>query len=245
MKLQHIYLVLKLHMIKNNLKAQAFTLLCLFSFSFIAASGFDGSTLVTTSSGRLKSIKELHVGDEVICYNSNLEPEINHIKGVYAFMVDATMNITTEDNIVVITGLMERFYLPVENQWVCAQDLKEGDFFLNEDLERIAVINIEKNENKNVMYLITVDNQHNFLASDGKYLVHNGPLGATIGCYLGASSVVLAYAGVSGLLTVVTGPASFVVMPLWYHWTTVPLAGAVQVGAIAGGLVVGVATGPV
>ncbi len=100
-------------MTKNSFKAKAFALLCFFSFSFISASGFDGSTLVTTASGRLKPIKELQVGDEVICYNSDLQPVINHIKGVYAFMVDATMNITTEDNISMTTGLMERFYLPI------------------------------------------------------------------------------------------------------------------------------------
>lgn len=243
--IQHIYLMLKLYMTKNSFKAKAFALLCFFNFSFMAASGFDGNTLVTTASGRLKAIKELQVGDEVICYNNNFEPEINYIKGVYSFIVDATTNITTQDNVSMTIGLMERFYLPVENQWVCAKDLKEGDCLLNEDLEHVAITNVEKREGKDVMFLITVDNQHNFLASQGKYLVHNGALGATIGCYLGASTVVLAYAGISAVVTVVTGPAAPVVMPLWYHWTAAPLVVATKVGGLAGGIAFGVATGPV
>lgn len=243
--IQHICLMLKLYVTKNSFKAKALALLCFFSFSFISASGFDGNTLVTTSSGRLKSIKELQVGDEVISYNSNLEPEANLIKGVFAFMVDATMNITTQDNILMTTGLMERFYLPVENQWVCAKDLKEGDCLLNEDLEYIAITNVEKCEGKEVMFLISVDNQHNFLASQGKYLAHNGALGAFIGCYVGSGAVVLAYAGVSMALAAVTGPASIAVMPLWYHYTAIPLAAAIKVGTIAGGIALGTATGPV
>jgi hypothetical protein len=112
---------------KNSFKVNTFALLCFLNFSCINASGFDGNTLVTTSNGRLKAIKELQVGDEVISYNNNLEPEINPINGICAFMVDATMNITTQDNISMTTGLMERFYLPIENQWVCAKDLKKGD----------------------------------------------------------------------------------------------------------------------
>lgn len=243
--IQHVYLMLKLYMTKNSFKANTFALLCLLNFSCMSASGFDGSTLVTTSSGRLKPIKELQVGDEVICYNNKLEPEINNIKGVCAFTVDATMNITTQDAISMTTGLMERFYLPVENQWVCAKDLKEGDFLLNEDLEYIAITNVEKHEGEDVMYLISVDNQHNFLASQGKYLVHNGALGAWLGCYVGAGAVVLGYAGVSGILTLVTGPASIVVMPLWYHYTAIPLGVAIKVGTISGGIIGGVATGPV
>lgn len=239
--IQHVYLMLT----KNSFKVNAFALLCFLNFSCINASGFDGSTLVATSSGRLKSIKELQVGDEVISYNNNLEPEINLIKGVCAFMVDTTMNITTQDNISITTGLMERFYLPIENQWVCAKDLKEGDCLLNDDLEYIAITNVEMHEGKSIMFLISVENQHNFLASQGKYLTHNGALGATIGCYLGASAVVLAYAGVSAVVTVVSGPAFPVVMPLWYHWTAAPLVVATKVGGLAGGIALGVATGPV
>jgi hypothetical protein len=95
-------------------------------------------------------------------------------------------------------------------------------------------------ESKSIMYFISVENQHIFLASQGKYLTHNGALGATIGCYLGASTIVLAYTGVSGLLTVITGPAAPAIMPLWYHFTAVPLGVAITVGTISGGIIGGI-----
>ncbi|AXK61156.1 Hint domain-containing protein [Candidatus Chromulinivorax destructor] len=239
--IQHVYLML----IKNSFKVNAFALLCFLNFTCMNASGFDGNTLVTTSSGRLKSIKELQVGDEVVSYNNNLEPEINPIKGVCAFMVDATMNITTQDNISMTTGLMERFYLPIENQWVCAKDLKKGDCLLNEDLEYIAITNVEMHEGKSIMFLISVDNQHNFLASQGKYLTHNGPIGAAIGVFVGASAVAGAYGGLTCLVGVLSGPAAPVVVPIWCLWTAGPATVATKVGGLAGGLIVGVATGPV
>ena len=222
-----------------------FGLLYFFSFSIMDASGFDGSTLVTTASGRLKPIKELQVGDEVISYNNEFQQEVNFVKGVCAFMVDATMHITTQDNITMVTGLMERFYLPIENQWVCAKDLKEGDYLLNEDLERVAIIQVEKYEEKSVMFLITVDKQHNFLASQGRYLTHNGPIGAAIGVVVGASAVAGLYGGITFLVGVIAGPAAPIVVPIWCLWTTGPATVATKVGGLAGGLIGGVATGPV
>ena len=53
-----------------------------FSFSLLQAVGFDGNTIITTSSGRLKPIKELKVGEEVVCYNKNFLPESTAIKGI-------------------------------------------------------------------------------------------------------------------------------------------------------------------
>jgi hypothetical protein len=243
--IQNNYLTLKSHIPKNNLKAISLLALCFLNASFIKASGFDGSTLVTTSSGRLKAIKDLRVGDEVICYNSKLEQETNIIKGVCAFIVDATMTITTTDNISIITGLMERFYLPEENQWVCAKDLKENDSLLNENLDYVAITNVTKNENKDVMFLIYVDNQHNFLASQGKYIVHNGAIGAAVGVIAGASAVQGVYWGFTGFLGTISGPAAPVVVGVWCFWTAAPLAVATKVGALTAGITLGTLTGPV
>ena len=95
------------------------------------------------------------------------------------------------------------------------------------------------------MFLITIDNQHNFLASQGKYLVHNGPIGAAIGVVVGTSLVAGVYGGLTLLVTVISGPAAFVVLPIWGVWTAVPLTTATHIGGIAGGLIGGVATGPI
>lgn len=241
----HNYLAHRLCQTKNSLKINAAILLYFLSFSLINASGFDGNTLVTNSSGRLIAIKELKVGDEVICYNSNFEPETNLITGIYSFRVDSTMNIVTKENISINTGLMERFYLPVENQWVCAKNLKEGDFLLNDDFECIAITHVQKHENKDVMFLISIENQHNFLASQGKYLVHNGAVGAAIGVVAGSSLVVGGYGGLTAIVGAISGPAAPVVLPIWAFWTAAPAAVAIKVGGLIGGLALGAATGPI
>lgn len=214
-----------------------FKTISFFSISLcISASAFDGGTLITTSSGRLKAIKELQVGDEVVCYNNNLEQEVSFIKGTYAFRVDCTIKITTADNVTITTSLIERFYLPAENQWVCAKNLKEGDYLLNEDMEQVAITNVEECLGKDVMYLITVDNQHNFLASGGKYLVHNGPIAGAIGYW--ATKTLCYGTGVAALTTVTVATGGTVGAAVG-ALTTAAAAGATTSAAIAGGAIAG------
>lgn len=152
--------------------------LCAFSFALVQAVGFDGNTLVTTASGRLKPIKEVSIGDRVVCYDKNLEQVHSTVKGIGAFTVDSTVHIITQDNVEVVVSGLERFFLPKEGAWVCAQDLKIGDCFLNDDLECVAIASVQQSDEPREMYAITVDKLHNFLASEGRYLVHNGPLAA-------------------------------------------------------------------
>ena len=86
-----------------------------FSFSLLQAVGFDSNTTITTSSGRLKPIKELKVGDEVVCYNKNLLPESSAIKGIFEITEDSGIEITTEEQVILNTSKTERFFLPKEN----------------------------------------------------------------------------------------------------------------------------------
>ncbi len=243
--IQNIYCVLKLSTMKNSFNAQIFTLLYLLGFSFLSASGFDGNTLITTSSGRLKPIKELQVGDAVISYNSNLQPEINLIKAICAFMVDATMSITTQENVSMTTGLMEPFYLPVENQWVYAKDLRAGDCLLSVDLGPVAITKVEKREGIDVMFLIMVDNQHNFVVSQGKYLAHNGAIGAAVGVVVGSSAVYAVYGGLTWVVTTVSGPVAPATLAVWHGWTAGPVVVLAHKGALIGGLIGATLTGPV
>ena len=152
--------------------------LCAFGFALTQAVGFDGDTLVTMASGRLKPIKEISIGDSVVCYNKNLEQVHSTIKGICVFKVETTVHIITQDNIEMVVSGLERFFLPKEGAWVCAQNLKAGDCLLNDDLECVAITSVQQSSEPQEMYAITVDKLHNFLASHGRYLVHNGPLAA-------------------------------------------------------------------
>lgn len=194
----------------NSLKIKALAFLCLFSFSMTRTAGFDGNTTITTSSGRLKPIKELRVDDEVVCYNQNLQLESSQVKGICAYTVDSSMEITTQDNIVLATSLTERFFLPKEGQWVCAKDLKEGDCLLNEDFDLVAVIDVKQSNARRELFVVTVDKFHNFLASQGRYIVHNGPYTFyTVYCATKASLLAAAGLTVAGVVigtgTVIAG----------------------------------------
>lgn len=157
---------------------QILIMLCLFSFSLTYSIGFDGNTLVTMSSGRTKPISEIKINDEVICYNKNIQRESSIVKGICTFTVETTIEITTQDDISVFVSNIEQFFLPKEGAWVFTKDLKIGDCLLNDDLEAITIVKIDYHNEPREMFAITVDKLHNFLASEGKYLVHNGPLAA-------------------------------------------------------------------
>jgi len=229
------------------------SVLCMLSVSLIQAVGFDGNTLITTASGRLKPIKEASIGDRVACYTKNLELVHGTIKGICVLTVDSTIRITTQDNIDIVVSGLERFFLPKEGAWVCAQDLKTGDCLLNDDLETIAITSVQQSNVPQDLYAITVDTMHNFLASEGKYLVHNGPLAAwqaywgvktaayaalsiavigtvtaTGGAVLAASSAVAA--GTATTATIVTGVGAGIA------GTAV---GTAAVGSVGAGLAVG------
>lgn len=144
-------------------------------FSLVNAVGLDGNLAITTASGRLQPIRDLKIGDEVVCYNKDLQQQTSTIKGICEITVDSTVAITTADAITLNTSPTERFFLPKENAWVCAKSLKEGDCLLNEDMDAIAITKVEQLDGAQQLFVITVDKHHNFLASEGKYLVHNGP----------------------------------------------------------------------
>ena len=220
-----------------------------FSFSLLQAVGFDSNTTITTSSGRLKPIKELKVGDEVVCYNKNFLPESSAIKGIFEITEDSGIEITTEEQVILNTSKTERFFLPKENAWVCAKDLKEGDCLLNEDLEAVKIAKVVQQDGERKFLVITVDTHHNFLASEGKYLVHNGPVGATVGVIGGAALVQGVYhgtlAGAGVVLTpFITPVVAGAVIGTIRFFTVAPVAGLTKIVALGSGIALGALSGP-
>ena len=120
--------------------------LCLFNVFVAKAVGFDGNMTVTISSGRLKPIKDLKVGDEVLCYDKDFKQESKQVTDIRTFMANSSMEISTEDNIILSSSRYERFFFPKEEKWVFAKDLKEGDSLLNENFDAVRIIKL-----KNIM----------------------------------------------------------------------------------------------
>ena len=151
---------------------------CIFSFSLAHAIGFDYNTTITTSNGKIKPIRKLRVGDEVICYNEHLQPQSSTVKGIFEITTDAGIQIITEEDVIIHTSNTEQFFLPQKKLWVCAQHLKDGDYLLNINLEEIRITQVTQQYGDRKFFVIAIDTYHNFLASNGQYLVHNGPLAA-------------------------------------------------------------------
>ena len=216
-----------------------------FSFSLLQAVGFDSNTTITTSSGRLKPMKELKVGDEVVCYNKNFLPESSAIKGIFEITEDSSIEITTEENVILNASKTERFFLPKEGAWVCAKDLKEGDCLLNEDLEAVKITKVVQQDGERKFLVITVDTHHNFLASEGKYLVHNGAWGAIIGAIVGKTTVSFLGHGAICLVSGFAGPFA----PAAYTALEGTFGVAIEAASVHAGVALGIAgaiaTGPV
>jgi hypothetical protein len=225
------------------MKAVLLYIFCFINFSSLYGNGFDGDTTIATPSGRFIPIKKLKVGDEVICYNKDLLPASSQVKGICTSTVDSIIEITMQDNIVLVASINERFFLPKENQWVYAKDIKKGHCFLNENLEAIPVIKVEKHYGLKKVFIITVDKYHNFLASSGKYLVHNGAGGAAFGALLGKILVYVTVGGIVALANIIPGGglvAGAIVAAL-----ATPIEVTSNVAAVAGGIFLGTLTGPV
>lgn len=73
----------------------------------------------------------------------------------------------------------------------------------------------------------------------------SGPLGAAIGCFLGKATVSIVGHGAIQLVALCTGPAYFPVMIALESTLGVAVEKASLVGAVAGGIALGAATGPV
>jgi hypothetical protein len=227
------------------MKAPLLYIVCLINSFFLYGNGFDGDTAVTISNGRLIPIKELKIGDEVICYNKDFERELGKVKCICSLAVESTMSITTQDNVILITSMEERFFLPQKNQWVCAKDINEGECILNNKLTAIPVIQVKQQHGKREVFIVTIDKYHNFLASNGQYLVHNGVTGALAGFWMGKFLTHLIAHTVILVIASLTGPAAPAVLTALEATLVVPLETASNIIGLSTGIVGSVATGPV
>lgn len=232
------------------MKKLLLSVLCFLSISLAQAAGFEGSTLVTTSSGKLKPIKELSIGDEIISHDYSFREEVARVKGVAAFLSESTVEVTTQNGINLICSPLERFFVVQEQCWICAKDLEIGHFILDEDLDAIAVSSVEIKNNKQILYFINLDANHNFMASEGRFIVHNGPIGAAAGVAVGTAGTWVAfesaYFGVGAAVGMVAGPWGAYVARTAVKTVCAPVQYAtMKTVGLACGIAVGVATGPV
>ena len=134
---------------------------------------FLAGTQVLTESG-LKNIEDIKVGDYV--YSINMDTNQRELKKVtYLFegKTDEIYEITIGDEVVKTTPKHE-FYI-VDKGWIRAYELEVGDKIVSTSDENMIITNIV---NKKVpelanIYNITVEDNHNYLVTKYRLLVHN------------------------------------------------------------------------
>ena len=126
---------------------------------------------VKTNKG-YKNIEDIHIGDEVYCYNSINEIALSHVTNTFNNGIKACIKIkfiNIHNNKTSSLICTPEHLVFTKNSWVEAQYLKNTDLIYGEDgyytLESITTYNKEN------VYDLEVENYHNFLVSN--ICVHN------------------------------------------------------------------------
>lgn len=222
---------------------------CMFSLSFINA-GICIDTLVNTPDGQ-KEIKVLAVGDKLYAFNSNNPEEVAAIATIQEIEVDTVVEITTADNITITVAADQKLF--VTHKWVQANQLTLEDVLLTKNRTFVGITSIKHVNALTKLRYITLDSNPTFFAAPNGVLVHNGPVGATVGSGIGFCAVQGAYWGVTGCLIkavgVLSGPLAPGTVPAftkaWYSVTWAPVMVTTKAAMITGGVILGTVTGPV
>lgn len=154
--------------------------------------GIVSGTLVVTPNG-LVAVEKLKKGDFVTAFDINKNQKIKcKIEDLYQKKVKQYVSITI-DNQIINVAAEHIFYLPIERTWIRAKNLKKNDIVFNAD-DKLAIIKATAiTNNSTEVYVLIIENMHNFIISNKNILVHNlgfvaapaiissaGPIGAII-----------------------------------------------------------------
>lgn len=202
----------------------------------------SNDTLIQTSAG-LKTINSLEIGDEVICLDHNLASTTKSITAIEEVEVESFIKIVTEDNTILHLSSDQKLFVPYK--WVQADQLSLGDLLLKQDNKFVRIKKISHKQLSLKLRFITVDHYQNFLITNNSILVHNGLKGASSGFWLGKFAVNFVGHGTMAIIAACTGPAAPVTMAALEATFLAPLEAASNLGGLAVGMTLAVATGPV
>lgn len=133
---------------------------------------FLAGTLVKTENGHLP-IEQLKVGNKVYSYNlEKKQTEINTILRVYENVTQKYLKIKTQNSCIEATG-QHRFWIPKQEKWLMANELKTGMHFLDTNKNLVEILNLEIIENIEKTYNLEIKNNHNYFVGQDEVLTHN------------------------------------------------------------------------
>lgn len=210
-----------------------------FTISLINA-GVSINTIIETPEGS-KNINDLKVGDQVICIDEALVPKIKPIISIEEVEVKSAIEITTEDDAIILVSTDQRVF--ASYKWIPVDQLCLGDSLLKQNQTPIKIKGICYRQEPILLRFITVEEHHNFLVSKNGILIHNGYWGANFGCFLGKFLVHAVGHGAMFAIACCTGGGFYVTYTALAATFAAPLEAASNVGALAGGIIGGTATG--
>lgn len=224
------------------------TLVCVFNTVIIFA-GVSNETKVETPEG-LKEVGELKKGDFIATLSKSGLKKMKKIESIEDVETDECVKTTLSDGTQLFSSKNQLIYIPTRKVWLPVVALLKGDKVMKHDNSEIEIVNNEIVNEKLKLRFMVIDKNQNFFATENGIVMHNGAVGAAVGVVAGASAVQASYGvatyAVGAVATTLVGPAAAAgVVAVWGFWTFYPVLYATKVAGLAGGIALGVATGPV
>lgn len=134
--------------------------------------GFSSNTKVHTHKG-LKNIQDLKKNDRVVSYNSHGEQEEKPVTQIYKNKVSSYLIITTTDKKVIKVAPDQQFFDHEKKEWVKAKKLTLASIITKQGYEAVKLKKIQKIDESNDFYDISVKDNNNFCITSHGINVHN------------------------------------------------------------------------
>lgn len=134
-----------------------------FLWSSLQAEGFTAGTSVKTP-GSYQTIHKIRPNDHVLCTTKESMYAPYRVTNVGKKHAPGYLKIYL-GNIHIGTALDQLFYLPLEDKWIRAKDLKIGSVLLSETTQLVTVDYIEYIRAEVDLYTITVSGSHTLCVS--------------------------------------------------------------------------------
>ncbi len=101
------------------------------------------------------------------------EVEISPVTALFAHKDSEYLEVTLETGTKIEVTSGHPFYNPETGKWQEIGNFKAGDYVMNKDNNRVRIESIEEIGNKETVYNLEVDGNHNYFVTKDNILVHN------------------------------------------------------------------------
>jgi len=167
-----------------------------FLLQTIAHGGFAAHTSVILPTSGHIAIKDIRVGDTVLCHDGVDGYRTQEIIAIQSHQVHDCVCVIL-DNAHIITAHNQKFYLADHKRWKIAGYLQPGDCLLGRTGEAILVKYVLKIPRPIQLYDLTVKEYHNFLVSRQGIVAHNFVPAVAVGISIAFGSGAVELAGIT------------------------------------------------